>query len=96
MSRPLIKAVESQTCCNLKKKIGRDIEQWARHFLGFPSGAFLGIQPSFFFFDSINKEPVNSKASFLLLHYLATGKEEDFSVYYRLDFIFCFSFIFWV
>ena len=47
---------------------------------------FWGFGPDSFFY-SINREFLNSKVVFLLLHYPATGKEEELSVYYRVDFI---------
>ena len=46
----------------------------------------MGIQPRFFY--SINREISNSKINFLLLHYPAREKEEELSVYFRVDFIF--------
>ena len=48
---------------------------------------------TFFSFYSINRELSNSKAVFLLLHYPAKGKEEELSVYFRVDFFFLFYFL---
>ena len=47
----------------------------------------MGIRPSFFFFYSINREISNSKAVFSFFTTQQKGKEEELSVYYRLDFI---------
>ena len=47
----------------------------------------MGIRPSFFFFYSINREILNSKAVFSFFTTQQKGKEEELSVYYRLDFI---------
>ena len=47
----------------------------------------MGIRPSFFFFYSINREHSNSKAVFSFFTTQKKGKEEELSVYYRLDFI---------
>ena len=45
----------------------------------------MGIWPRFFY--SINRELLNSKVVFLLLNYPSKLKEEELSVYYRVDFI---------
>ena len=47
---------------------------------------FWGFGPDSFFY-SRNREFSNSKVVFLLLHYPSTGKDEELSVYYRVDFI---------
>ena len=47
----------------------------------------MGIRPSFFFFYSINRELSNSKGVFSFFTTHQKGKEEELSVYYRLDFI---------
>ena len=69
---------------------------WAFH-LDFHLEYFWGFGPISFSFDSINRELSNSKVVFLLLNLPAKGKEEELSVYYRVDFILVlfFSFIFW-
>ena len=51
----------------------------------------MGFSPDSFY--SINRELSNSKVVFLLLYYPAKGKEEELSVYFRVDFyFFIFSF----
>ena len=56
---------------------------------------FWGFRPDFFSFDSINRELSNSKVVFSFFTTQQTGKEEELSVYYRVDFIlvlfFCFE-----
>ena len=56
-------------------------------YLDFDLEYFWGFDPVSFSFDSINRELLNSKVVFLLLDYPAKGKEEELSVYYRVDFI---------
>ena len=56
---------------------------WA-FYLDFHLEYFWGFGPVSFY--SINRELLNSKVVFLLLHYPAKGKEEELSVYYRIDF----------
>ena len=55
-------------------------------FFGFPPGAFWGFGLDSFY--SINRELSNSKEVFLHLHYPEKGKEEELSVYFRVDFFF--------
>ena len=59
---------------------------WA-FYLDFHLEYFWGFVPVSFSFDSINREILNSKIVFLLLHYPSKGKEEELSEYYRVDFI---------
>ena len=56
-------------------------------YLDFHLEYFWGFRPVSFSFDNINRELLNSKVVFLLLDYPAKGKEEELSVYYRVDFI---------
>ena len=59
---------------------------WA-FYLDFHLEYFWGFGPVSFFFDSINRELSNSKVVFLILNYPEKGKEEELSVYYKVDFI---------
>ena len=59
---------------------------WA-FYLDFHLEYFLGFGPYSFSFDSINRDLSNSKVVFSFFTTQQTGKEEELSVYYRVDFI---------